>query len=239
MQPVQRPADHAVLGIIGANALTLVLALWQDWGLLGLMWPFWMQSVIIGWYARQRMLKLDRFSTEGLKFNDRPVDPTPASQHKVANFFLLHYGFFHFAYFVFLVMATADGAADGMLPVRNENTGEMMMFEVGQVYPLDWLLFAALGVAFWRSHRASHQEHVQADLARVPNLGTLMFIPYARVIPVHLTIVLGAVLGSGVVWLFVLMKTVADVVMHKVEHRVLQSGTAGAGVVARGADQAR
>ena len=61
-----------------------------------------------------------------------------------------------------------------------------------------------------------------ADLESCPNLGTLMFMPYARVIPMHLTIIFGTQIGDGAVWLFVLLKTGADVVMHKVEHHVLQ-----------------
>jgi hypothetical protein len=63
---------------------------------------------------------------------------------------------------------------------------------------------------------------VQADLRNNPNIGTLMFLPYARIIPMHLTIVLALPLGGGALWFFVLLKTAADVIMHKVEHRLLQ-----------------
>jgi len=222
MRP-DHPADSAIWGILGSNALTLVMAVWQDWGMLGLMWPFWIQSVIIGWYSRQRILKLDRFSTENFKINDRAVDPTPATQRKVANFFAVHYGGFHAAYFAFLWIATLESIGDGTMPVRMEDTGETVMVQVGQLGLVDWLIFAGLAVSFWRSHRASHEEHVAADLARVPNIGTLMFLPYARIIPMHMTIVLGTMLGSGAVWLFALLKTGADLVMHKVEHGLLQS----------------
>jgi hypothetical protein len=49
-----------------------------------------------------------------------------------------------------------------------------------------------------------------------------------RVIPKHLTIVMAVPLGAGgALWLFVLLKTGADVAMHKLEHRVLQSGRIG------------
>jgi hypothetical protein len=55
----------------------------------------------------------------------------------------------------------------------------------------------------------------------VPNIGTLMFFPYARVVPMHLLIVLAASLGSESVTallIFLLLKTGADVIMHMVEH---------------------
>ena len=74
-----------------------------------------------------------------------------------------------------------------------------------------------------KSSMQSHREHVASDLRHTRNIGTLMFIPYLRIIPMHLTIILGAVLGSGGgLLLFGALKTVADVVMHKVEHRMLQ-----------------
>lgn len=228
MQPLERPADNAVLGILGANALTLAMALWQDWSVLQLMWPFWMQSVIIGWYARRRILLLRQFSTVDLRINDQPVEPTPETQRRVANFFALHYGLFHLAYLVFLVQATSGGGPEGVLQVSEEGGGSAS-FVVGQVTGLDWLIFALLAASFWFSHRASHREHVEADLARVPKLGTLMFMPYARILPMHLTIIFGAQVGAGVVWLFVLLKTAADVGMHKLEHHVLQSAPAADG----------
>ena len=217
-------SDRALKGILLSNAVTLALAVWQQWTLLQLMWPFWMQSVIIGYYARQRMLKLRAFSTEGLTMNDRPVPPTPASQRQVANFFALHFGGFHLAYLVFLVIFSTTADAGGFVDVTNETSGEVSQVFVGHTHPLDVLAWLALAVSFLFSHRASHREHVAADLGGCPNLGTLMFMPYARVIPMHLTIIFGTQIGDGAVWLFVLLKTGADVVMHKVEHHVLQRG---------------
>lgn len=208
------PPDRAVRGIVASNVLTLVLAVWQDWSLEELLWPFWLQSVVIGWYARQRILALRKFSTEGLRVNGRAVEPTPQTQREVANFFALHYGFFHVGYLVFLL---AGVPGEGVRAVGASLAGTGL---------LGWLGIAAAGIAFWHTHRASHREHVEADLAGTPNLGTLMFLPYARVVPMHLMIILGAVLGGGGVWLFTVLKTLADVVMHKVEHHVLQKSRA-------------
>lgn len=60
---------------------------------------------------------------------------------------------------------------------------------------------------------------------RVSRLGTLMFLPYARVVPMHLTIIFGGMLARDSAFallLFCSLKTAADVLMHYVEHRVLQ-----------------
>lgn len=224
MSTVTRPNDRALVGILAGNALTLLAALVFGWGLVQLLWPFWIQSVVIGWYARQRILKLDRYCVEGVKFNDRPVEATADTRRRIANFFALHYGGFHFVYLMFLFAFTVTASPAGYIDVRNEDTGELMAVHVGNVTPIDWLVFAGLGWTFWRAHRASHEEHVAADLAGKPNVGTLMMLPYARVIPMHLTILLGIWLGGGgaAIVLFALLKAVADVAMHRFEHRELQ-----------------
>lgn len=216
-------ADRSARGILAANVLTVAVALWQGWGLLQLLWPFWIQSVIIGWYARRRMLVLQDFCTDGLKINNRAVDATPETLRRTANFFAVHYGFFHFGYLVFLLGFAAGADVDGRVPVTNESTGQVHMLMVGQVHPLDFLIFLALGVGFWFGHRASHREHVRRDLEGRPSLGKLMFIPYLRVFPMHLTIIFGGLLGGGAVLLFGCLKTVADLLMHRVEHRMLQT----------------
>jgi len=58
-----------------------------------------------------------------------------------------------------------------------------------------------------------------------------MLLPDARILPMHLTIILGGALGgdgAGVLLVFGALKTAADVLMHYVEHRVLQRGAATA-----------
>ena len=59
--------------LILSNAATLVAGLLLHWNVGALLWPYWMQSVIVGWYARKRMLGLDRFSTEGFTSNGQCV----------------------------------------------------------------------------------------------------------------------------------------------------------------------
>lgn len=221
MSNASAPSDRALWGILIVNGITLLWALWQQWSVLQLLWPYWMQSVIIGGYARQRMSKLHTFCTAGLLINGREVEATPAAARRAANFFALHFGGFHFIYLLFLVALTATTDAAGNIMVTNEGTGERSGVHIGRVHGLDFLAYAVLLVGYWRSHRASHLEHVAFDLGSRPKLGTLMMLPYARVLPMHFAIILAVLLGSGAIGLFVLLKTVADVVMHKVEHRVL------------------
>lgn len=210
--------DRAAIGILGSNLVTLVFAVWQGWTLLVLLWPYWIQSVVIGWFSFRRLGALQRFSTEGFKVNGRPVEESAATRDGTARFFALHFGLFHVVYLVFLLIYTTTGTA---LADAHDSGAAM-----GGLGPLDPLLLAALGLGFVYSHAASHREHRAADLAGRPNIGTLMFLPYARVLPMHLMII-GGVLFSGEpgIWLFGTLKTFADLLMHRVErHLALQVG---------------
>ena len=50
-----------------------------------------------------------------------------------------------------------------------------------------------------------------------------MFTPYLRIVPMHLTIIFGGLMAhtNAGLLLFGVLKTVADVAMHAVEHRRL------------------
>lgn len=158
---------------------------------------YWMQSIVIGVSNVFRMLALDRFCTENFQINGRSVEATPATKRQVAAFFALHYGFFHAVYFVFLVVEDGAAILDGW-------------------FALCALLFAA-------NHFYSHRYNVEVDRRGTPNIGTLMFTPYLRIVPMHLTIILGGMFGGGLgLLLFVTLKTIADAAMHLVEHGELR-----------------
>jgi len=211
-----RPADNAVTTIVLMNVIVLIGALVSGEGLVMLMFPYWIQSVVIGYYNVRRIQKLERFSTEGLKINGQSVEPTPGTRRQTWVFFTVHYGLFHFVYLMFLGAFSAGVLSD---PGSDASTRGAVS-GISQWSSI-WIAVTAIG--FLVSHGQSHREHVEADLAGTPNIGTLMFVPYIRIIPMHLTIILGAVLGNGLgMVLFGALKTAADVAMHKVEHRILQ-----------------
>lgn len=183
--------------LVLANAATLAAALYFDWSVGWLLWPYWMQSVVIGWYARRRMLSLHRFSTEGFTSNGHRVPEDASGKRSTANFFALHYGFFHVGYLVFLVAGHGVGSWG------------------------DALVLAACGVSFALSQRATYAAQHAADVRGMPNLGALMFTPYLRVVPMHLAIVLGAGAdGSGALWGFTALKTGSDLVLDWIDRRM-------------------
>ena len=197
-------AIKPVTTVILANLATLLAALIQGWGLSQLLWPFWAQSVIIGLYAMRR---LARAAGRDLRY---PL------------FFLVHYGGFHFGYASLLLAMSRDADAQGFLPVNNADSGEVMQLYVGTQGALDVVLYVGLAVAFWIGHRASFQQHIQADLSQGPEPRKLMMLPYLRILPMHLTLIFGVLLGgAGTAVFFILLKTGADVALHHFEHRLL------------------
>jgi len=115
-----------------------------------------------------------------------------------------------------------DADAQGFVPVNMADSGEVMQLYVGSQGLLDVVLYVGLAVAFWLGHRASFREHIDSDLAHSPEPGKLMMLPYLRIIPMHLTLICGVLLGgAGTVMFFILLKTAADVALHYLEHRLL------------------
>ena len=95
--------------------------------------------------------------------------------------------------------------------------------------PLDVMTEAAIATmvltmaAFAGAHIYSYRHNSLLDFReKKPNIGTLMFYPYMRVIPMHLIIAFGFASESIGILIFMLMKTLADAGMHAVEHRLFQ-----------------
>lgn len=198
---VEARDDHSVYVLIAANLLALLIAWTTRMSLHELMLVYWIQSVIIGITSAIRILSLERFSTENLKMNDQPVAEVAGSKVQIAGFFVLHYGFFHFVYLMFLTFDTK---------------------EPGPGSPAAGYLLCAL--VFALNHGYSMLQNIRKDATGKPNIGTLMFLPYARIIPMHMTIIFGGLFFGGT-WAFALfgaLKIAADVVMHTVEHHVLR-----------------
>ena len=195
--PVPHP-DWSALTLIATNLLTIVVAVYQKWNLGTVMWIYWGQSVTIGIFNFIRMWTLKNFTTDGLKMNDQPVAPTAASKRSVSIFFLFHYGFFHLGYALFLGTMDRPSHDDA------------------------WLVLTCTA-GFFANHLFSYIYNKDDDAKRKLNIGTLMFFPYARIIPLHIAIIAGVAFSKSA-WalvLFLSLKTVADLIMHAVEHRAL------------------
>jgi len=187
--------DPTARALLGANLVTIFVALLEGWTLGSVMWIYLAQSIIIGLFTFFQILSLREYSLEGLENSDNPPAPLKASKGSLAVFFAIHYGIFHLAYLVFLISETEMPHEDA---------------------------FSALTcvIAFLANHYYSFHQHRAESAGKRPNVGGIMILPYARVIPMHLTIVLGLPFGVGRIGtvFFLLLKTIADLFTHRYKH---------------------
>lgn len=205
---IQRQIDHSTTVLLLSNFATILFAVVQQWDVSVVMWIYWGQSVIIGYFNVRRMLALKQFSTENLQINNRPAKPTRETQRQTAFFFAVHYGLFHLAYLVFLF-------------AENRITSGIASAGV-----------AACIMIFFFNHRFSYIWNRERDAARKPHIGLIMLFPYVRIIPMHTMILMGSQFAgdsTGRLVMFLLLKTLADVAMHIIEHhRAGKTGLQGA-----------
>ncbi|KQC03618.1 MAG: hypothetical protein APR53_04840 [Methanoculleus sp. SDB] len=186
--------DSSTAALIATNIGVLVLALYQQWDIGTVIWIYWCQSVIIGFFQFFRILSLRHFTTDDIRVNNAPVEPTRKTQRRLAGFFAVHYGFFHFVYLVFLWMA---------VPLGPEALN---------------LVFSG-ALLFFLNHALSFALNYRRDAERQQSLGRVVAIPYARIIPMHIAVVFSFLFLSGFgLVLFMMLKTAADTVMHIAEH---------------------
>ena len=118
-----------------------------------------------------------------------------------AGFFLVHYGMFHLGYFFFLYYFN---------DFNEQSTAAV---------PVAGIVVCSL--IFLVNHIFSSWHNWKRDMVRKPDPGRMMLIPYIRVIPMHITIVFGSnyATSTKTLALFLVLKTIMDVIMHLVEHR--------------------
>lgn len=187
-------SDSSVISLLFSNILIIILATVQRWEISEILWVYWMQSVIIGFFNFLRILSLKNFSTKNFSINNRPAPPTSQTKIFTAFFFAFHYGFFHFIYAIFL----------------------FQFFSSGQPLDLNYLFLG--GLIFFLNHLFSYWHNKRIDEQKTQNIGNLMFAPYARIIPMHLIIVVGAFLGQSALLIFLLLKTAIDILTHTAKH---------------------
>lgn len=186
--------------LLGANLLTLGIALWREWGLLPLLWPYWIQSVLVGLFAWLRIRAAQRRSV-GLALE--------------AGHFAAHYGFGHLVYLGFLILFTSLAAADGY--VEGTSNGRPARWFLGTISRFDAWLFVLLAAAFAWAQLGEYFRQTDQDLFRPPTLKSMTTAAYLRVVPMHMTLILGVALGGGAtaVVLFAVLKTVVDLQLHR------------------------
>ena len=189
-------SDPSLWFLLFSNIATIFFAIIENWNLSTIMWVYWFQSITIGFFNFIRILQLKEFSTEGFMINGRPAQPTQGTKFFTAFFFLFHFGLFHYAYLRFLLT--------GIFTKAYGNTPNFV--------EVKYILLTAL--LFFINHLFSYFYNKPRDTKK-QNIGLLTFYPYARIIPMHLTMIFGSLFG-GALPLFLILKILADAIMHVV-----------------------
>lgn len=181
------------------------MAFKEEWPLTDVMWIYWSQSLIIGLFAALRMLTLKEFYSINKEGEHEEGDFF--SKLSITTFFAVHYGLFHLFYALFLMKKQ---------PLE-------IMLEEERI-----MVFIICVLGFLFSHGFSFFYNGKKEFKETkPNIQKIMHYPYKRIIPIHLTIILGAFIENGisVLMLFMALKTYADAHMHVLEHDLFRKNS--------------
>jgi hypothetical protein len=191
----QTGQDPSAFGLLLANFVTIELAILGRWELAHVMRIYWWQSVIIGAFHFARLLQLKSFHMEKPDESGKVIAPTRDRKIEWAVGFIVAYGWMHFGYMWFIRELPAEPPA----------------------HP--WLIPLAV-LAFGVNHLFSFLHNTERDAKKWRNLPAMVRMGNLRILPMHGTLMLGSQLALGRfgVVIFLVLKTIADVIMHEQEH---------------------
>jgi hypothetical protein len=203
--------DSSSLFLLGANLITIVIALVEGWDLGTLIFIYWFQSVTIGVFTVVRILRItpeqvgikpgtDTGGVDQIKF-------FPYGRVMLAGFFAVHYGLFHLAYYD--VMSSLG-----------------LFANLDFFHNPDLLLVCTI---FFLNHFYSYRFHREEPYVGQDYLGELLIKPYFRIIPMHITVIVGGAAAillaatgfdatRAVMVCFLLLKTGVDLQAHQRKH---------------------
>ncbi|MEP7159054.1 MAG: DUF6498-containing protein [Chloroflexota bacterium] len=197
-----RSAPVAVVLLVAANLVPLVGVLFLGWHVATILILYWLENGIVGALNVVRIVAAQRPDQNG--------QASTAAKIGLAAFFAVHYGIFWVVHGVFVFVLTSGITGFGNLAPTALVDAEPS------------LLLAALALLI--SHLASliFNYFGKGEFQSV-SAASQMFLPYPRMVVLHLTIIFGAVfvigLGQPVLLLvlLVLFKTIADLGLHVLE----------------------
>lgn len=186
-------SNPAILFLIAGNIYCIWYYENHPDGFVTVIWIYWFQSITIGIFNFLDLLTIKNYDASNFKMKNKPV--TGDSKGCAAWFFLFHFGFFHFVYSIFLLVD----------------------FGISSISKMVLLLGIA---AFFLESILNFMRQKQIERTVTFNLGTMFFLPYLRIIPMHMMILLPAFFGWKPSLLFLGLKMGADILSFLLYHHI-------------------
>jgi len=185
--------------LVASNLLSIILAVAERVDLGAVVWAYWIESVMVGFFTILALFLI------GVRSKEIPGFLASAMS---AGFFAFHYGMFHFVYLIFL----------SALP----------WFAVDPAWYL-WIMLTAGILFLSHSFSFLANVLFAKEPAGLNDLNKTMMAPYSRIIPLHMTIILSGfvvafvpvgdvLLRTAILMLFMGLKTAADFGAHVKAH---------------------
>jgi hypothetical protein len=192
----------SLVALILINMAALGGVLFFGWNSADLLLAYWIESLVVGFY---NILKMNKARTPSIFINGS-VNGKKIKQTKTALiiFFTIHYGGFMLVHLFFLIFFIGFGV------------GNLEFSESLSKTLLNVLIF---GIGLLISHGISYKTNfINNEEYKKTSASTLFYTPYKRILIMHLTIVIGAIIMTPAIFL-ILLKTTIDIFSHLLERK--------------------
>lgn len=185
-------ADPSLYAVIGMNVYLIILYQQNPDSIHTILVFYWIQNVLIGLFNFLDMLTVQKIK----KGSSELVGNSKAARGCSSFFFLIHYGGFQVGYFFFLLFKV-----------------DYKKLNWHYIHISFWILFAGMAINFIINK--IRNAHTEMDLS------SMFFLPYFRIVPMHLMILAPTFLHISSFSVFLILKTIFDVLMHAVSNIIL------------------
>ncbi len=187
--------DYSVLSLLVTNIIVIIIALTKNWNALTLIWIYWFQSLIIGFFTFIKILRKKE------QLNKIPM----------ALFFVFHYGFFHFVYFTFLSFADIFSSRINISIVSILITSGM--FFVNH-------LFSFLYNKDKDKNMKINDLMFSAYKRILPIHFIILLAGFISIPLIFLDSLFNGIADNMIIFIFLVLKTIVDVIFHIKVHKV-------------------
>ena len=191
----------SLLSLLLINSYPIVGVLFLGWNLSSILFFYWFENVVIGFFNVLKMRKSAVQNKNGITVTVNGHTSVDSSNSGIVLFFILHYGLFTFVHGTFLFA----------LFIKNLEVNASLLLGIIS-------LFISHGISYYTNY-------IGKEEYKNTSSESLMIAPYGRVIIMQFTVILGSMLivnfneqNLGPLIVLVVMKTVVDMFSHNYEH---------------------